>query len=792
MLKNYFNIAFRNFRKRKVHSLINILGLAIALTAFTLIMLWVKDELSYDYYNLNADRIYRINTFIKQDSGNNIDMAMTAPPLAATLKQLPEVENTVRIQGPGKNIVVKFNDKMFSEDNFFYADSSLFNVFTLPMLEGNPNTALKNPYSIVITESMAHKYFGNENPLGKIINVRWYNDNNDYQITGVIKDTPHNSHFHVNFIASLNTLESISPKFNFYWSNVGLYTYVLLYENASINNFNNSLTGIIKRYMGNEKADYWSLNSQKLTDIHLNSHRLLEIEPNGNASTIYILGSAGFLILLIAIMNFISLSTAKYTDRAKEIGIRKVMGAGKKQLVAQFFYENLIIILIAFIIAISFVELALPYFNSFVHKTLVFTFSSSILILVFDLFLISIATSYPSFLLSSFNPVQVLNKRTILNPGGISLRKVLIVLQFSIAITLIMCTFVINNQMHFIFNKNLGININNTVYIPLRHPELRAKYSVLKSEFLQIKDVKDVSASSSNPANMNMMNSLYYQDKPILEIKNLAVDYGFLKTMGLRLISGRNFSQKVSTDSTESIIINQAAAKKLEAMHLLNKQFEFHINSSIRKSIRIIGIVNNYNYRPLYYSIEPIIFYINPAEFSFMEVKITSSYIARTINQLKQKWEQLVPTYPFDFSFLDENLRKEYDSDLTMKNVFDIFSLLAIFIGCLGLFGLASYSSETRTKEIGIRKVLGSSVSEIIILLSKDFLMLVMVSGFIAVPLSFYLMKKWLEQFAFKINMNPMVFFLSIFIVLVIIFLTISFQAIKAATANPVKSLRYE
>ncbi len=792
MLKNYLKIAIRNIKKRKIHSAINILGLAIALAAFTLIMFWVQDELSYDHFNIKADRIYRINTYIKQESGNDIDMAMTAPPLAAGLKQLPDVESVVRLEGPGKNVIVKYNQNVFNENDFFYADSTVFNVFTFPLLEGNPNTALKNPFSIVLTESTVKKYFGNKEAVGKIISINYYNITHDYVVTGVIKNIPHSSHIHINFIASLNTLESTDPKFNLYWGGVSLYTYVLLSKNSSINNFNNKLSGIIKHYMGNEAAKFWSLHAQKLTSIHLHSHRLLEIEPNGNALSIYIFSTAGFLILLIAIINFISLSTAGYTDRAKEVSVRKVLGADKGKLVIQFMYENFIIIIVALIAAVAVIEIILPFFNSLAGKQLKFDFNGSVLIITIGLFITLAAASYPSFFLSSFKPVLALNKSAIINPGGISFRKGLIVFQFAVAMALIMCSLVISSQLHFVLNKDLGININQTVFIPLRHPELRAKYTLIKNEFLKLKDVKDVSASSSNPANMNMMNSLYYQDKPVLEIKNLAVDYSFIKTMGLNLISGRNFSKEFPSDTCEAIIINEAAAKKLKAMNLFDKQFEFHLANSKRTGIKIIGIVNNFNYRPLYYPIEPMILYLNPDEYRFMEVKVSSRNLAGTINALKQKWAEAAPNFPFDFSFLDQNLQKEYESDKRMGNIFDIFSLLAVFISCLGLFGLVSYAAEKRTKEIGIRKVLGSSVNEIVILLSKDFLILVIISGLIAIPLSYYFVQKWLEQFAYRINMNPLLFILSILSVLTISFITISYHAIKAATANPVKSLRYE
>ncbi len=788
MLKNYLKIAVRNIQKRKMHSLINVLGLAVALTVFTLIMLWIQDELNYDRYNVNADRIYRIDTFIKQDIGNNIDMAMTAPPLAPALKQLPEVEDVVRLQGPVRNSVVKFGTKIFNEDNYFFADESLFRIFTFPFIEGDSSSALRNPYSIVLTESIAKKYFGNVDAAGKIISVNQH----DYLITGVIKDIPAESHIHFDFIASLPTLESRDRYYNSNWGGVSLYTYVLLNKNASVKNFEDKLPGIIKHYMGNELTNYWSFNAQKLTDIHLHSHRLLEIEPNGNPSSIYIFSTAGFLILLIAIINFITLTTAKFTDRLKEIGVRKVMGAGRKELIIQFAYENILIVLTGFLAAVSITELIMPSFNSLVHKSITFSFNSSVLILASGLFITAIAAAYPAFIFSSFNPVHVINSGKILYRGGISFRKGLVIIQFSTAIALIMCSFIIKEQLHFILNKNLGIDINNTVLVPLRHQELRNKYQVIKNSFLQIKGVKDVSASSSNPADMNMINTLSYRDKPVLQIKNLAVDYNFIKTMGLKLLSGRNFSLQIPSDTTEAIIINKAAAEKLKALKLIDNNIEFQLGYPQRSAVKIIGVVNNYNYRPLYYQIEPVVFYIHPSEYRFIEIKVSSQNISGTIDQLKQRWEQTVPNYPFDFSFLDKSLMKEYSADITMGRLFDTFSVLAVFIACMGLFGLASYTAEKRTKEIGIRKVLGSSTKDIVILLSKDFFVLVLISGVIAVPAAYYFIHRWLEQFAYKIKINPVVFVVSIIAVLLIAIAATGCHAIKAATANPVKSLRYE
>jgi putative ABC transport system permease protein len=548
LLKNYITIAYRNLLKRKAHSFITVFGLAIALTAFILIMLWVRGELAYDNYNLKADRIYRINTIIKQESGNNLDMAMTALPLAAALQQLPEVENTARLQGPQKNVVVKAGDRIFNEDNFFFADPTVFKVFTIPLLDGNSETVLNYPNSIVLTETMAQKYFGSEKALGKTFSVNYDDQNHDYIITGIMKDLPAESHIHINFLVPLSAVGGD-------WDKVNCYTYVLMHKNISINKFENQLPEIIKQFMGNDAAVYWSLTAQKLNDIHLHSHRLLEIEPNGDPASICIFSTAGILILLIAVINFISLATAKFADRTREIGVRKVLGAGRNQLIVQFIYENAIIIFISLLFAVSITELLLPFFNNLVHRTVVFTFNSSFLIVAAGLLVISIAASYPAIIFSSMNPALVINKQTKLNPGGNSFRRILVIIQFSIAIALIMCSVIMKEQLNFLLNKNLGIDISNTLLVPLRHTELRDKYPVLKNEFLQLKEVKDISESSNNPANMNPITSLAYGGRTVLEVKSLAVDYNFLKTMGLRLVFGRDFSREILL--RQSLLMNQ-------------------------------------------------------------------------------------------------------------------------------------------------------------------------------------------------------------------------------------------
>jgi putative ABC transport system permease protein len=791
MLKNYWIIAFRSLKKRWSYSLISVVGLSIALTAFTFIMLWVRNEQSYDRYNQKADRIYRIHSYVKQDP-EDMDMAMTSPAAATALKNLPEVENAVRLSGPGKNVVVKSNRNLFNENDFYFADASVFQIFTFPLLKGNPKDALKEPCSIVLSSAIASKYFGSSNPIGKVLHIKYYDRENDYVVSGVMKNMPANSHFHANFFASLSTVEASDPKYSSEWGGVEVYTYALLFPNVSIDNFNRNISQLIKKSVPKSDGS-WSLRAIPLIDIHLKSHRLFDIESNGNMTGIYIFGSIGILILIVALINFVSLSTTRYTERAKEVGVRKVLGASRKDLVIQFMWENIILILIALLASFIMIELSSPYFNTLISKPVSITFDDILWVVCIGLLISLLAVTYPAFFLASFRPVHIFGKSRIPNPGGNLLRNALIVLQFSITIILLICSLTINDQFRYILNKDLGINIGRTVFIPLRHSYLTNKYPIIKDEFMKLKGIKEVTASSTNPVNMNFMSDLEIYGKKVLDIKFMGVDYNFIKAMGLRIISGRDFSEEFATDSINTIIVNETAARKLKGLNLLGKEFNSYFDDSVeKKGLRIIGIVNDFNYRPLYFPVEPMVLYINNKCRNTMEIKLSSSNIPETISRLKHKWEQLIPEYPFDFIFPNENLQKEYGADNRMKDIFDVFSFISIFISCMGLFSLTSFNAEKRTKEIGIRKVLGSTTFQIVILLSKDFMKLIATSCVIAVPVAYYFMQKWLEQFSFRIKITYNLFIISILIVLAITFLIISYQALKVALANPIKSLKYE
>lgn len=791
MLKHYLIIAARNLKKRWSYSFISVLGLSMALTAFTFIMLWVENENSYDAFNEKADRIYRIHSYVKQDP-SDMEMAMTAPAAAAALKNVTGVENAVRLNGPGKNVVVKYGNNLFNENDFYSADASIFQVFTLPLVNGNPNEALVKPYSIVLSESMAAKYFGNSSPMGKVLNIKLYGAENNFTVTGVMKDMPGNSHFHANFLASFSTIEAKNPGYSSEWGGVQVYTYVLLSPKARVSDFYGRISRLIKESVPKSNGS-WTLKAIKLRDIHLKSHYIFDIEANGSITSIYIFTSVGFLLLFVALINFISLSNARYTERTGEIGIRKTLGAGRKDIILQFMFENTILLLTALLLSFVLVGLLQPSFNILTGKLIALSLSNLFPAMLTGLLSSLFSIAYPAFFLSSFQPAQIFGKAKLPGKGGNGIRKGLLVLQFTITIALIICSLIINEQFRFILNKDLGINIDKTIIIPLRHDYLTNKYSLLRDEFIKLKGIKDVTASSTNPVHMKFMSSLELQDKSIMDINFMGIDYNFIRTMGLRLTSGRDFSEKYSSDTVSSIIVNETAARKLKAMNLFSKEFTSYFDAPAkRQGLRIIGVVNDFNYWPLYSPVEPLVLYVSRSYRNNMEIKISSEDIQGTIGRLKDKWEKLAPGYPFDFSFPQETLQKEYEADKRMKDIFDVFSFLSIFIACMGLFALASFGAEKRTKEIGIRKVLGSTVFQIIILLSKDFMKMIAISSVLAIPPAYYFMQKWLEQFSFRIHFPFWIIPVSMFLVFAVTFLIVSFHAFKAATANPTNDLRYE
>ncbi len=794
MLKNYIKIAFRNILRKKVYSIVNITGFSIGIATCILIFLYVQFEFSFDKYNKNYKNIYRAVVYLNSGT-NSFPMAVTPPALASSLKEISGIKTTARLSSENKNVVVEYNNITFNENKFFFADSSFFNIFTIPVIEGNITNALKNPYNLVITESIAKKYFGNSNALGKVLKINTFNNNHAYEVTGVIKDFPRNSHIHPSFLASFKTLELNNPGMysskSQQWGMCEYYTYALTSGGQDIKKLNEDLTKVIIEHIGKENIKDWDYKFQPLSDIHLKSDLQLEVEKNSSVMTVSIFSAIALFILFLAVINFISLSTAGYLDRTKEIALRKVVGAKRVQLIMQFMSETILLTFISTFIAVSIVEIVLPAFNSFVDRKISLTILELVYILIGVILIGILSGSYPAFFLSSFSPQAILRKSTVWTEKAL-FRRILVLIQFTIVTVIITSTIITFKQMNFIKSKDLGYQSDQVIILPLRHKDLQFRYETLKNNFSSLSGVKSVSGSSGELGNTNFEGNISYSGKELFKIRFLAVDYNFFKTMNLKLVSGRNFSSDISSDSTNAVIINEAASKILSKLKMLNQPLEASYIGHIDMHIHLIGTVKDFNYRPIYYPVQPLMIYLSPNESRFMAIKLYSTNLANTIKNLKQTWGKLVPQYSFDYSFLNKDIEKKYKGDELFASIVKISSFLAILIGCLGLFGLVNYSTRKKTKEIGIRKVCGASILKIVSLLLKEFVLLVIISGIIATPISYFIMNKWLENFSYHISIGIFPLLVSVAISLAISIITVSYYAINAAKANPVNSLRYE
>ena len=795
MLKNYFKIAFRNILKNKVYSFINIAGLAIGLAGFILISILIKNELSFENFNKKADRIYRIVEIQNQKGIGNLNVAVTMGPLSKALKDyFPEIENSARIM-PVPSVFCKFGSEGYYEDGLAFADQSLFNIFSIPFIEGNPKSALNEPNSLVISQSIAKKYFNNEDPLGKTITVHSVLGASDFTVSGVVKDYPENSHISFTMLGSLKFLENSLPWLKS-WGTNSLGTYILFNKGVNYKDVESKFPAFLTSVLPKDSQSGLKMYLQSLKDIHLYSSNITYQtyrKSESSISSVYIFSVIAMFILLIACINFMNLATARSTKRIKEIGMRKVLGSSREKLIYQFLGEAVLISFIAFILSILLVEITLPLFKDIFNGRILFTYTGSLtflLQLAGLTFLVGIISgSYPALFLSKFEPAQSLKGSLPLKARGSSLRKMLVVVQFSIAIALMICTGIVSQQMSFIRNKNLGFNKEHVIYLPIRSKDMQDKISILKTELMKNSNIINTAAGaglSGASGSEGEVTVAGTNGQKKLMMRYSYVDPDYIKTMQMKIVEGRNFSSLRSTDSTAAVIINEAAVKKFGWKNPIGKQFE-------DKPVKtVIGVVKDYNFFDLHSAIGPLIMSIQPDRFNFLFVRIKSDNIQSTINFIKNTWQSVVPGRPFDYSFLDKYFDEIYRDDQQTGKMFGFFSSLAIFIACLGLFGLASFTVEQRTKEIGVRKVLGASVSGVVLLLSKDFLKLVIAASLIASPVSYYLMTNWLQDFAYKTIISPFIFILVGLIAFGIAFITISFQAIRAATANPVKSLRYE
>ncbi len=806
MFKNYLKIALRNLLKYKGYSLINIFGLAVGMASCILILLYVHDELSYDQHHEQAEQIYRVTReWFNSDGSSSLHLGHVAPPIGPLLKNdFPDILQMARISSSG-NPLLRYQDKVFQESRFYFADPNIFEIFTLPLLKGDPKNALADPNGVVLTPAMAQKYFGDAEPLGKVLN---FDNQGDLKVTGVMQEIPANSHFHFDFLGSMKLLEQVFGEQEFKnWGSNNYATYLLFPKNYSTENFTRAIPAFIGRHHpdGEKAIPQTTLHLQRLLDIHLHSHLDSEIEANGNIVYVYIFSAIAFFLLLIACINFMNLATARSANRAREVGLRKVVGAERQQLIKQFLGETIVLAFIALLFAVLFVELALPKFNAFAGKELALHSQSALFIfgslLGVALFVGIVAGSYPAFFLSHFQPVAVLKGQKI-GATKSRFRSTLVVFQFAISIILIVGMGVVYNQLEYCRTKNLGLNKKHIVVLPVNSgPEIARRYPDMRNQLLQHPHISGVAASKRVPSGRLLDSSggsVPVGDKyePLnFRIANVRVDHSFVETYGMQMVAGRNFSVQFPTDSTEAFILNETAVKKIgwaSPEAAVDQPFQY----GNRKG-RIIGVVKDFHYESLHQPITPIVLYIVPPSFNSISVKIRADRpedIATTLEFLKQKWQEYRPNFPFQYSFIDERYEQLYQSEHRLGQIFGTFSLLAVFIACLGLFGLASYTAEQRTKEIGIRKVLGASVGNIVLLLSKEFTLLVIVATLFSWPVAYYAMNRWLQEFAYRINISQQggTFILAAVLALAIALLTVSFQSIKAAVSNPIKALKYE
>jgi putative ABC transport system permease protein len=793
MIRNYIKTAFRSLLKNKGFTFINVFGLALGLATCLLIVFYVFDELSYDRYNTKYDRIYRVNTDLKYNGVLSL-FATSANPIAAGLvREFPEVEKSARLAG-AVNIRFKKGNEIIREDEdgaTFYADPDIFQIFSWPMLYGNPKTALTTPNAIVITESEAKKYFNRVDVVGQTLFL--VTDSSNHEITGVIRDMPSASHFKANF------LMAIEQKAETNWNGIGgIYTYILLKPQANRRNFEAKLNGFMRRHLDQvpgfdykrfeKHGNYLRINLTPLKDIHLHADRQWEMGPNGNIQYIYIFAGIALFILLLACVNFMNLSTARSASRAREVGVRKVLGSSRKYLIAQFLSESVMITIIAAVIAVLAAWALLPFFNQISGKHLAITVQIIVWLLPALLVIVIVvgvlAGSYPAFFLSAFNPITVLKGKLSTGLKGNTLRGFLVVFQFAISIFLIIGTLVIYNQLNYMQSKDLGYNRYQMLIV--KNMTAINDPKVLKREIKRLPGIADATLTSYLPTNSGQFNNLIADDKGKDFFTALwPVDEDYLPTMGMKLVKGRNFSHDFVTDSS-AVIINEAAVKLFGYTDkCLNRTLS-------NKKYHIIGVVKDFNFGSLRENIRPLVMQMKDDWHASLSIRASTRNLPALLNQIEVQWKSLAPNEHFEYSFMDDDFNALYKNEQRMGQLFVIFTSLAIIIACLGLFGLAAYAAEQRNREIGIRKVLGASVSAITAMLSKDFIKLVFIAVLIATPLAWLVMQKWLQGFAYRQNIQWWVFVVTAFGAAFIAVVTISFQSIKAAMANPVESLKNE
>jgi len=794
MIKNYLLVAVRNLLRNRGFSIINILGLAVGLTAFFLIFLWVSFETSYDSFHSKADRIYRVVSTTKTPSETS-STGQTLTPIAPNLrKEYPEVAEAVRLYRD--EFLVRRGDARFQEHRMVMADSGLFRIFDFPLVAGDRNTALTAPASVVLSETTARKYFGAENPMGK--QVLLTGGAVPATVTGIMKDIPENSQIEADLFISMSSWQTLfgRPIQDSEWTNHNYYTYLLFRPHTNVAAFEQRLPAFMERHHGAEARKlqmFDILSLERLRDVYLRSK--LDGFVSGSITNVYIFSTVGVFILLIACINFVNLTTARSTERAKEVGVRKVIGAARGQLAGQFIGESVLICLLAFVTTLGLVPALIPVFNMLAGKTIstgIFSHPMDVVgLLVLAVGIGVVAGFYPSLVLSGFQPVTVLKGRFVTGSRGLLLRRGLVVFQFVISSVLIVATIVVYTQVDFMRNRDLGFNKDQEIIINTNFDKNKDAF---KASLSTIPGVLSTCIASGAPGNgfSSAYSSVENREGKLQQanIDTYFVDFDFMRQYGMTLLAGRGFERDHPTDSTQALVINESALKLLgygSPVQAIGKNWE-----QWNRKGKIIGVIRDFNYQSLRESIAPMVMRIEPWAWGTISIKVSAASVGTTLKAIESQWNRVIPNRPFEFSFLDDLFARKYTAEVGFGKLFFNFAVLAIFISCLGVLGLAAYSTIQRRKEIGVRKVLGASVGSIVELLSRDFLRLVGLALVIASPIGWWVMSRWLHDFAYRAPIGWWVFAVTGALSLFIVFVTISFQAVRAATANPVRALRSE
>jgi len=793
MLRNLIKIAFRNLLKDKGYSAINIAGLTIGITCSLFLLMYILDEISYDKYHVNSNNIYRIVSHIKEPD-NAFTWAVVQKPMAVELRDnYPEVKNAVRFDGINRNLY-KNGDSQFYENDFYLADSTVFDMFTYEFIAGDPSTALDQPFSMVLTETIAKKYFAN--PRDALNQTIVNQQEETFKITGIIKDVPLNSHFRFTGLVSESTRRQQQGA----WGGFGTTTYIQLPEGYDLSKMQVNLDKIVKEKVNpifEQLGITVKYEMQRITDIHLHSKIQDEAEAGGDISYIYIFSAVATFMLIIACINYMNLATARSTNRAKEVGLRKVMGSQRHQLMTQFLTESVMVALVSLALSIMFIYVFLPQFSSLANKQLPFSYllQKPVVLSLIGIVLLTgiVGGSYPAFYLSGFNPVAVLKGKLTAKGGNSTFRKALVVTQFGLSIFMLISTLVVFDQLQFLRDKDLGFNKENVVRLNLNNRALRAKTDVFAEQLRKLPQVASVGKADASPGE-GIGKSLFKVEDSEGKMVDRGVDlysadYDFVETLKMNIVKGRNFARDNSSDSAHAILVNESMVNRMAWKDPIGKKFTS--GGGIDKTV--VGVIKDYNQNSLYDEIEPLIIILRK-DVNYIFVRLAPGDLYSSVAALEKQWKENFPNNPFEYIFLDEDLDSQYKADEKRSQIFTAFSGLTIVIACLGLLGLAAYTTEQRTKEIGVRKVIGASVNSLVILVSKEFFILVALGTVIVFPAAWYFTDRWLQNFAYRIVLNSewKTFLFSSLLAFAITLVTVGYHVVRAALSNPVNALRDE